>query len=55
MEYYLFFSESIPNCDVIIVTVPTPINSEMGMDPTFVEEAGREIFPISSRVGELSF
>ncbi len=38
------FPESIPNCDVIIVTVPTPINSEMGMDPTFVEEAGREIF-----------
>ena len=38
------FADSIPNCDVIIVTVPTPINSEMGMEPRFVVEAGREIF-----------
>lgn len=38
------FSESIPECDVIIVTVPTPINSMMGMEPKFVVEAGRNIF-----------
>jgi nucleotide sugar dehydrogenase len=38
------FSESVPNCDVIIVTVPTPVNSMMGMEPKFVVEAGRNIF-----------
>lgn len=38
------FSEAIPNCDIIIVTVPTPVNSTMGMEPSFVSEAGREIF-----------
>jgi nucleotide sugar dehydrogenase len=38
------FSSSIPQCDVVIVTVPTPVNSDNGMDATYVVEAGKEIF-----------
>ena len=38
------FNIGIPNCDVILVTVPTPINENKAMDASFVSDAGRDIF-----------
>jgi len=38
------FSDSVVNCDVIIVTVPTPVSSDKHLDETNVSEAGESIF-----------
>jgi nucleotide sugar dehydrogenase len=38
------FSESIENCEVIIVTVPTPVSADKHLDETNVSEAGESIF-----------
>lgn len=38
------FSEAIPQCDVVIVTVPTPVTEEKRIDPGFVIDAGKSIF-----------
>lgn len=38
------FSESIPLCDVVIVTVPTPVTGDKRIDTSFVVDAGRSIF-----------
>ncbi len=37
-------TEAIPNCDVILVTVPTPITNDLKPDLSFVEAAGRDVF-----------
>ena len=37
-------SEAVPHCDVILVTVPTPITHELKPDLSFVEAAGRSVF-----------
>ena len=39
------FSETIPNCDVIIVTVPTPVSDDKKLDDSNVLQAGKSIFP----------
>ena len=38
------FSEVIPICDVVIVTVPTPVSESKQLDDSKVLEAGREVF-----------
>ena len=38
------FSEAIPICDVIIVTVPTPVSESKQLDDSKVLEAGRDVF-----------
>ncbi len=38
------FSDSIVNCDVIIVTVPTPVSVEKHLDESNVSNAGESIF-----------
>ena len=38
------FSESIENCEVIIVTVPTPVSADKNLDEKNVSEAGESIF-----------
>ena len=37
-------AEAIPHCDVILVTVPTPITSDLKPDLSYIESAGRQIF-----------
>ena len=37
-------TEAVPHCDVILVTVPTPITSDLKPDLSYVEEAGRDVF-----------
>ena len=39
------FRDTIPVCDVIIVTVPTPVSSKKKLDDSKVLEAGKSIFP----------
>ncbi len=39
------FEETIPACDVIIVTVPTPVSNKKKLDDSRVLEAGKSIFP----------
>ena len=36
--------EAVENCDVLIVTVPTPVTSDLKPDLTYVRNAGRSIF-----------
>ena len=36
--------EAVPNCDVILVTVPTPITHDLKPDLSYVEAAGRAVF-----------
>ena len=38
------FSTSIPNCDVVIVTVPTPVSPEKHLDDIYLMNAGKSIF-----------
>lgn len=38
------FSDSIPDCDVVLVTVPTPVNDEKSMDSSHVHDSGNSIF-----------
>ena len=37
-------TEAVPNCDVVLVTVPTPITDDLKPDLSFVEAAGRDVF-----------
>ena len=36
--------EAVPHCDVILVTVPTPITHDLKPDLSYVEGAGRDVF-----------
>jgi nucleotide sugar dehydrogenase len=42
-------SEAVPHCDVVLVTVPTPITPDLKPDLSFVEKAGRDVFESISR------
>ena len=42
-------SEAVPNCDVVLVTVPTPITHDLKPDLSYVEAAGRDVFKSISR------
>ena len=37
-------SEAVPHCDVILVTVPTPITVDLKPDLSYVQKAGRAVF-----------
>lgn len=37
-------SDAVPHCDVVIVTVPTPITKDLKPDLSYVEAAGRSVF-----------
>ena len=37
-------SEAVPHCDVILVTVPTPVTHDLKPDLTYVRDAGRAVF-----------
>ncbi|MGB2038450.1 MAG: nucleotide sugar dehydrogenase [Candidatus Poseidoniaceae archaeon] len=37
-------AEAVPHCDVILVTVPTPITHDLKPDLSYVEAAGRDVF-----------
>ena len=37
-------AEAVPHCDVILVTVPTPITEDLKPDLSYVEAAGRNVF-----------
>ena len=37
-------AEAVPNCDVVLVTVPTPITHDLKPDLSYVEAAGRDVF-----------
>ena len=37
-------AEAVPHCDVVLVTVPTPITQDLKPDLSYVEAAGREVF-----------
>ena len=37
-------AEAVPHCDVILVTVPTPITHDLKPDLSYVEAAGRNVF-----------
>ena len=36
--------EAVPHCDVVLVTVPTPITHDLKPDLSFIEAAGQEVF-----------
>ena len=36
-------SEAVPHCDVILVTVPTPVTHDLKPDLTYVRDAGRAV------------
>ena len=36
-------AEAVPHCDVILVTVPTPITDDLKPDLSYVEAAGRNV------------
>lgn len=42
-------AEAAPHCDVILVTVPTPITQDLKPDLSFVEAAGRSVFEAISK------
>jgi len=37
-------SEAVPHCDVVLVTVPTPITHDLKPDLSYVQQAGRSVF-----------
>ena len=37
-------SDAVPYCDVVLVTVPTPVTEDFKPDLTYVREAGRAVF-----------
>jgi len=37
-------SEAVPHCDVVLVTVPTPITNDLKPDLSYVTDAGRAVF-----------
>tara|TARA_B110000444_G_scaffold261017_1_gene310496 strand:+ start:5472 stop:6824 length:1353 start_codon:yes stop_codon:yes gene_type:complete len=38
------FKDSVSYCDVVLVTVPTPVNDNKKLDTQFVKESGKSIF-----------
>ena len=42
-------AEAVPHCDVILVTVPTPITHDLKPDLSYVAEAGRDVFQAHSK------
>lgn len=41
--------EAVPHCDIILVTVPTPITSDLKPDLSYVQKAGYDIFSAIER------
>ena len=37
-------AEAVPKCDVILVTVPTPVTHDLKPDLSYVKSAGRAVF-----------
>ena len=37
-------SEAVPKCDIVLVTVPTPVTHDLKPDLSYVEAAGRAVF-----------
>ena len=37
-------SEAVPHCDVVLVTVPTPVTEDLKPDLSYVQNAGRAVF-----------
>ncbi len=37
-------TEAVPHCDVVLVTVPTPITEDLKPDLSYVQKAGRAVF-----------
>jgi len=37
-------AEAVPHCDVVLVTVPTPVTADLKPDLTYVQKAGRAVF-----------
>jgi nucleotide sugar dehydrogenase len=37
-------AEAVPHCDVVLVTVPTPVTEDLKPDLTYVQKAGRAVF-----------
>ncbi len=44
LEHYYSTAEAVPHCDVVLVTVPTPITHDLKPDLSYVEAAGRAVF-----------
>ena len=42
-------SEAVPHCDVVLVTVPTPVTADLKPDLTYVQKAGRAVFESLNR------
>ena len=42
-------AEAVPHCDVVLVTVPTPITHDLKPDLSYVEAAGRAVFEVNSK------
>jgi nucleotide sugar dehydrogenase len=41
--------EAVPHCDVVLVTVPTPVTADLKPDLTYVQKAGRAVFESLNR------
>ncbi|MBT3657790.1 MAG: nucleotide sugar dehydrogenase, partial [Euryarchaeota archaeon] len=37
-------AEAVPHCDVVLVTVPTPVTEDLKPDLSYVQKAGRAVF-----------
>ena len=44
VEHHHVHLRAVPHCDVVLVTVPTPVTHDLKPDLTFVEAAGRAVF-----------
>ena len=42
-------SEAVPHCDVVLVTVPTPVTEDLKPDLSYVQKAGRKVFESLNR------
>ena len=42
-------SEAVPHCDVVLVTVPTPVTEDLKPDLSYVQKAGRAVFESLNR------
>ena len=42
-------AEAVPHCDVVLVTVPTPITHDLKPDLSYVAAAGRDVFEVNSK------
>ena len=42
-------AEAVPHCDVVLVTVPTPVTADLKPDLTYVQKAGRAVFESLNR------